>query len=1024
MSSKLNQEPSPLPAETSEGQVSQTELPSGGPAGMPVLLHGPYRTPDIRVGDSVWCEFRQAEVVVKSISAGPIPWPAVPHSNVDSQIVCGDLARAIRMESSKAVQAWWNVPDHRVSKWRTALGVTLNSEGTRQQRRASRQLVYLARQKESWVLQPRPFAAERQKRRKADSPIRRNWTREEEKLLGTMSDSQLGRQIGCSTNSVWRRRRELAIPAYVPEGRERLGPPLSMLAVNAPRLRQRREAASLTQRDLASLAKVSESHYSLLENGEFLNFRRATADRIARALDCSVEDIASARPPWPACEPALRRRDKPTTNVPLRHGPYHAPAVQIGEFLFCSLRGRNLKVVDWSDSPIPWPRARVGGHLVRIVCGDLEKAMQVESMAAVAFAWGLSLTPVVKWRRGLASPPPRLSAEEEELEASGVPLLRHGPYLAPKVQLGDRLWCESRGKEMRVEAFSSGPIPWPCVLHAGNHSPILFGDLSRAVKSESSQAVQVWWRVSESLVTRWRIALGVGSSGRQLQPESVVLREWTGEEEKLLGSMPDTTLAGQLGCEPYQVWRRRRDMNLPFYVPEGSQPMSLSGSLLSVDSACLKERREMAGMDHRELARLAELSYDHYTLLENGKVATVQRPTAHRVARALDCPVGDIAIEPPKKVKVVVRPAHVPLPRKKPQEPPYVPLRHGPYEAPEVQVEDTLFCSLRGREVTVVHWSDAPLPWPCTQIGSQLSLILCGDLEKALRVESYAAIARVWGISGITVGNWRRAMSIVVEKWRPPATSTTTLAPVEGDRELEPANPKKWTEEEDQQLGTMPDPALARHLGCTFPQVRRRRLLLKIPVYVAEGRRPRGPRQARFRVERESLITRREAVTSNRTEFARLAEVGYEYYLQLEKGGKATFGGATAQRIARALNCAIEDFATEIPAVAPNPPRVPVPRAKPKLPPFVPLQYGPYQAPPVQVGDTLFCSLRGREVTVADWSDAPLPWPRTKIGSRYSLILCGDLVTAQGMESYAAIACAWEVSSTLITQWRHALEKA
>ncbi len=649
MSSKLNQEPSPLPAEMSEGQVSQTELPSGGPAGMPVLLHGPYRAPDLQVGDSVWCEFRQAEVVVKSISAGPIPWPAVPHSNVDSQIVCGDLARAVRTESSKAVQAWWNVPVYRVSKWRRALGVMVTSEGTVRQRRATKESINLAREREPRELLPRPLAAERQKRRMADSPNRRNWTAEEEKLLGTMPDPQVGKEIGCSASDVWWRRRELAIPHFVPEGRQRLGPPPSLLVVNAPRLRQRREAASLTQRDLANLAGLNGGHLSQLENGEFLHFRRATAERIARALDCSVEDIASAQPTRPPREPVPPKKVEPRTDVPLRHGPYHAPPVQVGEVLFCSLRGRNMKIVDWSDGPIPWPRARVGGQLVRIMCGDLEKAMRIESTAAIACAWGLSIPGVMRWRRVLASPPPRLSAEEEALKASGVPLLRHGPYVAPEVQLGERLWCESRKKKVVVEAFSAGPIPWPSALRGNSFSLILCGDLSRAVRAETSQAIQAWWQVSEPVVTKWRVALEVVKPRKQLQPDSPVSRDWTAEEEKLLGSMPDVTLASQLDCAPHQVWRRRRELNLPFYAPEGRQPLSLLGSLLVLDGARLKEQRETAGLEQRELAGLAGLSWGHYAKLENDRVAMVMRPTAASVARALDCAVEEIASEPPKK---------------------------------------------------------------------------------------------------------------------------------------------------------------------------------------------------------------------------------------------------------------------------------------------------------------------------------------------------------------------------------------
>jgi len=71
--------------------------------------------------------------------------------------------------------------------------------------------------------------------------------------------------------------------------------------------------------------------------------------------------------------------------------------------------------------------------------------------------------------------------------------LLHGPYIAPDVQVGQKLDCKVRGK-LTVRRFSQGPLVWPMGhpggQDGGRHSYIVCGDLLRAVQRESSQAVQ------------------------------------------------------------------------------------------------------------------------------------------------------------------------------------------------------------------------------------------------------------------------------------------------------------------------------------------------------------------------------------------------------------------------------------------------------------------------------------------------------------------------------------------------------
>jgi len=60
---------------------------------------------------------------------------------------------------------------------------------------------------------------------------------------------------------------------------------------------------------------------------------------------------------------------------------------------------------------------------------------------------------------------------------------------------------------------------------------------------------------------------------------------------------------------------------------------------------------------------------------------------------------------------------------------------------------------MRGK-VKVSGYSDGPIPWPI-KWKTRKSLILCGDLVKAVRTESEVAIAHHWGVCVGTVKKWR-----------------------------------------------------------------------------------------------------------------------------------------------------------------------------------------------------------------------------------------------------------------------------
>jgi hypothetical protein len=87
--------------------------------------------------------------------------------------------------------------------------------------------------------------------------------------------------------------------------------------------------------------------------------------------------------------------------------------------------------------------------------------------------------------------------------------LLYGPYVPPKCRLGDKLACEHRGQEVTVNGITDAPIRWPCANRNRNASPILCGDLIRAVRTESAISVAYHWGVSTATVWKWRRALDV-----------------------------------------------------------------------------------------------------------------------------------------------------------------------------------------------------------------------------------------------------------------------------------------------------------------------------------------------------------------------------------------------------------------------------------------------------------------------------------------------------------------------------------
>jgi hypothetical protein len=75
---------------------------------------------------------RQGWVEVRRISDARISWPQTIVGRNRALIVCGDLVKAIQIESNQAVAYWWGGTPQTVSSWRKALGVDRANEGSRE----------------------------------------------------------------------------------------------------------------------------------------------------------------------------------------------------------------------------------------------------------------------------------------------------------------------------------------------------------------------------------------------------------------------------------------------------------------------------------------------------------------------------------------------------------------------------------------------------------------------------------------------------------------------------------------------------------------------------------------------------------------------------------------------------------------------------------------------------------------------------------------------------------------------------
>lgn len=260
------------------------------------LLFGPYQPPRTRIGDEL-TDAIIGPMTVTGWSQGTIAWPLSKGAGRAAFILTGDLVEAVKNESSQAIQHWWGVSPSTVQRWRKALGVSPYTAGTLRLHR-------------EWKPEIISAAALRRGQCKGISPAarakmtakfwargyarhsQRVWTKAEEAILGTMSDTAAARQLGRTPKVVGMWRQRLGIPAF--NTRQAQFSSKSTIPLEAAKVTQRRLELGLSQKAIAQRAGMDQNHLSQLESSFWRRMKPATMQRLATALQCRVADLSSA----------------------------------------------------------------------------------------------------------------------------------------------------------------------------------------------------------------------------------------------------------------------------------------------------------------------------------------------------------------------------------------------------------------------------------------------------------------------------------------------------------------------------------------------------------------------------------------------------------------------------------------------------------------------------------------------------------------------------------------------------------
>ena len=319
----------------------------------------------------------------------------------------------------------------------------------------------------------------------------------------------------------------------------------------------------------------------------------------------------------------------------LLYGPYEPPLVKRG-FLVDAVRGK-VRFGTFTNAPIPWPKSRrqgKGGSGGIVLCGDLLRALEQESIPAISHHWGVNRATVGNWRRALElTSRTEFTPGARRLVNLGVELARlpesrkkiaeaarkrvlssaHLSKLFAGIQKGWRERFKARHAAYRrtgcfPKATKSDPwIPEEEKLLAARPTAELVGVLGRTYKSIQAHRHLLGIRARPPARQRsWKEPeirlLGTASDGelakhtgrsvhsvenkrRKLGIKPAFDHSWTPEEEAMIGKVPDAEAARRLGRSLKAVQHRRIALGMAFFRVEKRRAWSAQeGALLGTDT--------------------------------------------------------------------------------------------------------------------------------------------------------------------------------------------------------------------------------------------------------------------------------------------------------------------------------------------------------------------------------------------------------------------------------------------------------
>lgn len=371
----------------------------------------------------------------------------------------------------------------------------------------------------------------------------------------------------------------------------------------------------------------------------------------------------------------------------LRHqllgGPYTPPRTRRGAFLNCELRGK-VKVGGYFDGPIPWPIK--WGTSSLILCGDLVKAVKLESAIAVGHYWGVSVATVKKWRGALGveaynqgthalmrrtarehATPQRMRRMTKLARTAGR---RRKPASVRRVLAARvRRFYETRGHpnpRLRVwtaaEDRQLGTKPDAELAKEFGRTENAIRGRRRALRISLKQSRSVWTKAEEKLLGTASDAevarrLGRGERGVQLHRQMLGIskfggvakaRPWNPREDALLGRLPDREVARRLRRPLNSVQIRRHLKGIPNPAPLRPEWSAEEDDLvrtLSAEQIRKRSSRTLTAIDHRRATLGIENPAPKRRRWKPEEIALLGKLSDHRIARLLNCPVRKVKAE-------------------------------------------------------------------------------------------------------------------------------------------------------------------------------------------------------------------------------------------------------------------------------------------------------------------------------------------------------------------------------------------